>query len=69
MVLDLILARFFSYPVIDSGKRVIISGVDKCSSVDTDYKKEKDVLFLSVGLTQRLDDTTINFQDRIKNFV
>ena len=58
------------------GKNVIISGVDMSSSIHTDDKKN-DILTLSEGLTQELDDTTlttekknsINFTEMEWNFI
>ena len=48
---------FTFYPVFNSGKTVLVFGVDNSSSVHIDNKK-KYILVLGEGPTQGLDDTT-----------
>ena len=59
----------------DTGRNVIIFGVDMSSSPHIDNKK-KDILVLGKGPTQRLEHTltaeklySINFAKKVQNFV
>ena len=53
----------FSIPHFDWGKNVYVLGVDMSSSVHTD-NKGKDILILSEGRTQGLDDTKLTSEGK-----
>ena len=48
--------RYFSHPSSESGRNVIIFGVDMTSSIKIDNRK-KDILILGKGPTQELENT------------